>query len=274
MTGRSVPPDGEAAAIADRLAREIKQHRLDAGMSQRVLAGKIGYSRQYVSMAEWADGNLPSRELVAAIDSVVGAVGSLNRLRSVASDTQRAIRSTTRRLVNSPSSQEVTGAGDIHSIRSGDSQNTSELLEVLGRIQRLSRSVDPEVVTGLAAHIHQVIESYETVDAAKLVGGFVNQRRWIEALLEDCGNTGQRQQLFETAAQTSGLLGFIYVGSGEFTLARAYSSEAFQLSGLAESPNTQAWARGMQSYCEYYAGRYDEALGFARDGLGLARGGP
>ncbi|MGW6333637.1 helix-turn-helix domain-containing protein [Nocardia rhamnosiphila] len=47
--------------------------RTEAGMSQRVLAGRIGYSRQYVSMAEWEDGNLPSRELVAAVDSELAA---------------------------------------------------------------------------------------------------------------------------------------------------------------------------------------------------------
>ena len=30
----------------------------------------------------------------------------------------------------------------------------------------------------------------------------------------------------------------------------------------------------MQSFCEYYAGRYDDALSLAADGLGCARGGP
>ncbi|MFD6353215.1 helix-turn-helix domain-containing protein [Nocardia tengchongensis] len=73
------PGDGSkqpSAAIADRLAREIKRRRIAAGSSQRVPATQIGYSRQYVSMTEWEDANLPSSELVTAIDTALGADGA------------------------------------------------------------------------------------------------------------------------------------------------------------------------------------------------------
>jgi hypothetical protein len=36
----------------------------------------------------------------------------------------------------------------------------------------------------------------------------------------------------------------------------------------------QAWARGLQSFCEYYARHYAEALHLAEDGLKYARSGP
>ncbi|WP_369028308.1 hypothetical protein, partial [Nocardia farcinica] len=39
-------------------------------------------------------------------------------------------------------------------------------------------------------------------------------------------------------------------------------------------PALMAWARGMQSFCEYYAGRYPEALRFAEAGVVAAAGGP
>ncbi|MEV3964276.1 helix-turn-helix transcriptional regulator [Nocardia sp. NPDC050193] len=45
MTGRITAAAGSRAAVADELAREIKRRRTEAGMSQRVLAGRIGYSR-------------------------------------------------------------------------------------------------------------------------------------------------------------------------------------------------------------------------------------
>jgi hypothetical protein len=80
--------------------------------------------------------------------------------------------------------------------------------------------------------------------------------------------------LFEIAAAASGLLGYIAVGRGEFPLARAYCAEAFQLSDFAQDFNLQAWARGLQSFCEYYARRYDEALHLAMDGLNYAKSGP
>ncbi len=55
---------------------------------------------------------------------------------------------------------------------------------------------------------------------------------------------------------------------------RAYCLEAFQLADLAQASTLQAWVRGMQSFCEYYAGHYDEALRLAEDGLTYARSGP
>ncbi|WP_280336095.1 helix-turn-helix transcriptional regulator [Nocardia wallacei] len=77
-------PNRPPATVADALAREIKRLRLEAGYSQRALASRIGYSRQYVSMTEWQDATLPSQELVTAIDAALGAGGELIALRSQA----------------------------------------------------------------------------------------------------------------------------------------------------------------------------------------------
>ncbi|MFJ4654669.1 helix-turn-helix transcriptional regulator [Nocardia sp. NPDC088792] len=86
--------DRQPQSVADELAREIKRLRKGAGMSQRVLASKIGYSRQYVTMTEWEDSNLPSCELVAAIDKALQANGALIALRGQASNDQQARRRT------------------------------------------------------------------------------------------------------------------------------------------------------------------------------------
>ncbi|WP_280262237.1 hypothetical protein [Nocardia abscessus] len=50
--------------------------------------------------------------------------------------------------------------------------------------------------------------------------------------------------------------------------------ESFQLGDYAQDNNLVAWARGLQSFCEYYAGQYDEALSYAQDGLAHAGSGP
>ncbi|WP_327098570.1 helix-turn-helix domain-containing protein [Nocardia vinacea] len=84
MNNPVAEPDRQTATVADQLAHEIKRLRLDAGLSQRALATKIGYSRQYVSMTEWEDTNLPSQELIAAIDAALDANGTLNALRTEA----------------------------------------------------------------------------------------------------------------------------------------------------------------------------------------------
>lgn len=41
-----------------------------------------------------------------------------------------------------------------------------------------------------------------------------------------------------------------------------------------QDTNLQAWARGLQSFSEYYAGQYDKALTLAKDGLKYAQSGP
>jgi hypothetical protein len=66
----------------------------------------------------------------------------------------------------------------------------------------------------------------------------------------------------------------VVVGRSEFALARAYCLEAFRLGDYAGDPNLQAWARTTHSFCEYYAGRYSDALELARDGLRYAENGP
>ncbi|MBF6454809.1 hypothetical protein [Nocardia cyriacigeorgica] len=96
------------------------------------------------------------------------------------------------------------------------------------------------------------------------------QRVWLESLIDECGDPHQRISLFAIAGQTSGLLGYIAAGRGSSPIGRAYCLESYQLGCYAADPNLVAWARGMQSFCEYYAGRYEEALRFAEAGLAEA----
>ncbi|WP_216893258.1 helix-turn-helix domain-containing protein [Nocardia alni] len=87
-TGHEPHPE----TVADQLAREIKRRRHDAGLTQRQLAAKIRYTRQYVGMAESQDAILPSQELVATLDAALGADGALVAMRARARDEQQAAR--------------------------------------------------------------------------------------------------------------------------------------------------------------------------------------
>jgi len=151
---------------------------------------------------------------------------------------------------------------------------TDELLTVLSRVQRLSRSVDSTVVGQLQNSTRLSIAQYETLDPSELVPALTKQRRWLDELIDQCSHPVQRRQLFELASETSGLLGYIAVGCANFSLARAYCQESYHLGEYAEDSNLTAWARGMQSFCEYYAGQYNSALHYAEDGLARAMGGP
>ncbi|GAA5060853.1 helix-turn-helix domain-containing protein [Nocardia callitridis] len=272
MTNPTTEPNGQAVDIADELAREIRRLRLAAGLSQRRLAAKIGYSRQYVSMTEWQDAALPSQEVTAALDTALHAQGALLAIRARAKGIRQAKHEPPR---EQGSSFVPPVAEHAHFVteptESRENGNAPEgLADVLGRIHKWSRSVHPGVVEHLRVNTLRTIEQYETLDSASLVDGLVRQRMWIDDLLQESAPERQRRQLFDVAAQTSGLLGFITVGIGDFPLGRAYCAESFQLSGVIDDANLQAWARGLQSFCEYYSGRYDEALNYALDGLSYA----
>ncbi|XVS65498.1 helix-turn-helix domain-containing protein [Actinosynnema sp. CA-299493] len=85
VADNSAKADGSAlGAAATRLADEIRKRRNQAGMSQPQLARLIGYTRQYVSHAERPQANLPSLELVRALDKMLKADGVLLEIREAA----------------------------------------------------------------------------------------------------------------------------------------------------------------------------------------------
>ncbi|MEC3917485.1 helix-turn-helix domain-containing protein [Nocardia sp. CDC160] len=90
----TIEPHRRPPTAADQLAREIKRLRQESDLSQRVLASMIGYSRQYVTMTEWEGSNLPSPEIVAAIDNALEANGALVALRAQADADRQAKRRT------------------------------------------------------------------------------------------------------------------------------------------------------------------------------------
>jgi transcriptional regulator with XRE-family HTH domain len=151
---------------------------------------------------------------------------------------------------------------------------TEDPLEIYERIHRLGGvPVGDDVLSGLQATIHEITSTYEDQEKTSLSAKLIRQRRWIERLIEDARHPRQRQALYRLASQTSGVLGYIAVNRAKFSMARAYCMEAFQLGDYGESEDLQAWARGTQSFCEFYAGDFRAARDLARDGLRYAAGG-
>lgn len=160
----------------------------------------------------------------------------------------------------------------LFSVEPGAAEDTSN---VLCRIQKLHQgTVHPQVIRQLRANARRVVTQYETQNHSVLVPALLKQRALIDRLLNGCSHPAQQQELFKISGAMSGVLGYIAVGRGDFPLARAYCLEAFQLGDFAQDANLQAWARGLQSFCEYYAGEYGEALHLAEDGLNYAQSGP
>lgn len=84
VTDHAADRDRQPDPTVTRLVEEIRRRRKEANLSHAQLAGQIGYSRQYISLAERATKGLPSAELVNALDSTLGAEGALIALRQQA----------------------------------------------------------------------------------------------------------------------------------------------------------------------------------------------
>jgi DNA-binding XRE family transcriptional regulator len=152
---------------------------------------------------------------------------------------------------------------------------SEDVVDILGRIQKLHQgTIHPEIISQLQENARQTVSEYERLGHPSLVPSLIKRRAFMEVLLGECRHPAQQRQLFEITALISGVLGYVAVGRGNFPLARAYTLEAFQLGDFAGDTNLQAWARGLQSFCEYYAGRYDSAVALAQDGLTYAQAGP
>ena len=104
--------DDQWFPLAQQLAAEIRNRRKAAELSQPRLAAQIGYTRQYVSLAERPKRGLPSAELVQAIDDALDAGGVLVALRHQADVARKACRPGTS-PGNVAGEAETTGPGPV-----------------------------------------------------------------------------------------------------------------------------------------------------------------
>jgi transcriptional regulator with XRE-family HTH domain len=229
----------------DTFGEALRRLRGDMSIRETAHLAKVGKS--YISDLENGR-RTPSLAIATALDRALGARGELLA------------------LIPSPPDHKLLRPQAPHIVE--------DVTDVLSRIDRLNRGIDPELIRLLKDNLSDIVLRYEQLDHSDLIPTLLRQRTWIDALLDECGHPRERQQLFKIASGVSGILGYIAVGRGKFPLARAYCAEAFQLGDFAQDPNLQAWARGLQSFCEYYAREYDEALGLATNGLIYANSGP
>lgn len=147
-------------------------------------------------------------------------------------------------------------------------------LDIAERIQALTATnTSDAALDQVDAVIDLVIEEYESAGPAALAPRVVRQRRQLDALFAGVQMPRQRQRLYRSAGRLSALLGYMAVNLGRFSIAKAYSSEAFHLADLVDDDDLRAWTRGTESFCAYYQGNYRAAVDLARDGQRYAKGG-
>jgi len=150
-----------------------------------------------------------------------------------------------------------------------------ELDEVTRRMQHFAASnVDEAAVEQLNVNVDLIGCRYEGSDAAAVYPTALRQRRYVAELMSGHQHPRYRGELYVVAGKLSGLLGYLAFDLGNEILARAYCNEAMSLAQAAGHRDLAAWVRGTQSFIAYYAGRYKQALDYARDGQRYAANGP
>jgi transcriptional regulator with XRE-family HTH domain/tetratricopeptide (TPR) repeat protein len=273
-------------AIQKWTGREARALREAMRMSVRDFASRLGISARAVS--KWEAGGermVPRPDSQSILDTVFETAppnvrSRFEQLVGIEADRSGALDVSAGRVSIRPHAEgsalrDDPASGTAASPLSTNDRGAEDAFNILGRIQKLHRcTVHPEVIYQLKDNTRRVVTQYEAQDHSVLVPVLLNQRALIEAVLDECRRPSQQQELFRIAGATSGVLGYVAVGRGDFPLARAYCLEAFQLGDFAQDSNLQAWARGLQSFCEYYAGEYHDALDLAENGLSYAQSGP
>jgi DNA-binding XRE family transcriptional regulator len=158
----------------------------------------------------------------------------------------------------------------VHAVTRADSE---DIADVLARVRKLTR-VGSDELDCLELSIADFVDRYESDGPVALAPSLIEQRHGLESAIDECRSPSQRQRLFRVAGQVSGLLAYMAVNRGRYVLARAYCAEAAHLGTFAGDRDLLAWVKGTESFCEYYAGDYREAVALARAGLEIAGSGP
>lgn len=239
MTDERMQTGNNPATAADQLAQAIRQYRKDAALSQPMLAARIGYSPQYVSLAERPGKGLPSRELVTILDSALDANGALLALRQRAVEEQRQLRCS------------QSGERQIVSRTFGSDERSVEVMAILAMsnaFQMADRQLGGGVLYGQVARYLE---------------------REIGPRLLDPTEAGP--SLFSAAASITEIAGWMAHDSKEDDQARQRFDRAFRLASAAGNPALASNVCASMSHLASQLGQADAAVRIAAQGLDRAR---
>jgi transcriptional regulator with XRE-family HTH domain len=249
---KAKPTGGDEADLAViRLAQEIRRLRTAERLSQPDLAAMIGYTPQYVSLAERPHKGLPSAALVTAIDKALGAGGALIKLHRQAKVQRQALH-TSRAPETAPALSDASTSANAHS-------DELEGVDDTKRRQLLASAAAITFGAALDQPARRIIAQADSPQVPATVrAGDVRDLRTTVAMLEDwdhrAGGVAVRHHILGVLRWGTGLLDGSCTPDVRATLAATVA----QLADLA------AWAT-------FDAGLYAQARDLFLLGLHAAR---
>ncbi|MEV0542808.1 helix-turn-helix transcriptional regulator [Nocardia salmonicida] len=243
MTDPTTEPEQTPGDIANHLAREIKRRRLDAGFSQRGLAAATGYTRQYVSMAEWEDANLPSHELIAAIDTAVGAKGDLVAIHAEVKRTRHRSRQRSNPVVAEPQTGSaglpVLASSELGPDRAFDSGSPTSLMR--------SHAVSERSISSFAAVTDLLAGQRQSIAPDALIGPIEAHRDAVAALFRAATDDRSKQRAGALLGETSVVASRVWSAIGDRSMALTHCAFARKLADQLQDKTMGGIARIFES---------------------------
>lgn len=261
--------DETVESTADQLAAEIKRLRAAAGLSQRELARRSGYTREYVSMAE-RPGNIPSRDLIRALDAALGADGALLALREQAKGEQRSLR------------EGKSGGPNPDASAPDDMPRRTFVLAGLANGLFLRRGEIQEsasVAAMLASQLQMVAtvyrSAYNSVPARQLLGAAREHFNLVLSLRPGDQPSHIRKQLLTTAGEMAALaMPVLGLNLGRWTEAGEYLEIGFRAAREAENVDLESIIWACRAFhAAYGMGDLASARDFADEAIAMGQAG-
>ncbi|MGH3718887.1 MAG: helix-turn-helix transcriptional regulator [Pseudonocardiaceae bacterium] len=222
-----------------RLAQEIRRLRKAANLSQPDLAGIVGYTPQYISLAERPHKGLPSAILVEAIDRALGAGGALIRLHEQAKAHRQALHASSSRGEMPVLPVAFPGENDVSELEGVETSKRRELTTVAAAVafgatldepamRIIVQADEPQIpATVRPGDIRELRATTEMLEARDhQVGGtpvrhhILGALRWGVELLNGSCMPEVRRTLAATVAQLADLAAWATFDAGLNTQAR------------------------------------------------------
>jgi len=247
-----------------RLAGEIKRLRSAAALSQAGLGERVGYTRNYVSMAERLGGNLPSQNLVEALDQTLGAAGQLCALWREAKEEQQVRRRLGRATVLSSSPLSTEGVEDAELSRQAIAEDARDAARVARMIA--SSGTTNEAVEQFDSEIRRIAAAYISRPLVDVFGEIRELRLEVFRLLDSNRIPSQLRDLYLHASRLGGLQAHVSLDLGDYRAADIHAQTAWLYAKLAGHQDMLGWIKALQSLIAYWDDRLEDAVERAREG--------
>ena len=276
----------EWMGLAWKLTAEIRQRRHAAGLSQPRLAARIGYTKQYVSLAERPQRGLPAASLVQAIDDALNAGGALVALHEQADDARKACRPGTparTMAADATTGQEPETSsahpdpGEVENAKRRELITTAAAITFGGNLdepvaQILAAADQPQVPTrvraGDVAYLRDAVETLKTLDN-RLGGGPVRHQalaalRWATALLDSSCTPEIRSELATTTVDLADRASWATFDTGHHEPAQQVSLLGLRAAHQSGDLGVRAWVASGLACREIHVGHWARGLEFTQ----------